>query len=914
MAELHKASELNDREEPRRASGSAAGRQGSSSAQRQSRRRKKSPWRTVGKVVGTLLLVCLTTGLLLVCFAAVYINSVIIPDAKQWVADYGDGGLVSLTSTMYYTDENGATQPYLTIDSDQNRQWVSYADLEKTYLEDALVAIEDKRFYDHKGVDWIRTAKGVLNLFTGGSIQGGSTLTQQFIKNDTGENQVTVKRKITEIYRALEFEKTHSKKQIVELYLNEIFLGERCYGVGAASWAYFGKDVTELSLAQCASLVGITNNPSRYDPYLNKNAEVTNDQANRSRAKLVLDMMLEQGKIDQAAHDAAYAEVDTMEFVRGSAEGGGPSTVYNWYQDQVIDDVINDLMEKYDWTSETASRKLFYGGLSIYTNVDLRVQNIVDEVYADRSNLNYVSNSGQPMQSAIVIIDDKGRVVALSGGIGDDKTQNRAWSRASDTKRPSGSSIKPLSVYAPAMEMGLITPYSVSDDVPYQMLGGTAWPKNAVGYYKGLDTISHAVEQSSNTVAVRVLGDYVTPRASYDFLEQRFHITSLVREQWVNDQKFSDLDLAPLALGGLTKGVSVYEMAAAYATFPNMGRYVPPRTYSKVVDADGTVLLDRTGDGEYVLKESTAYYMNNMLRGVVTGSNGTGTDAAFPGMTIAGKTGTTTAQKDLWFVGYTPYYTAAVWVGYDRQERLGNIGHPQNILWKKVMSQVHEGLPNKDFPRPVGEEVVTASYCLDSGLAPTELCAADARGSRVATGYFVSGDQPTKACDRHVAVQVCVDDPYRNEETGEETGRYHLAGEFCPEESVRTVAVLDYYREGAAATVSASDSGALLSSYKQGETCTVHDADWVPGADPFDPSDPSTWPLDDPDFDINDPDTWPLTIPDTEDPVPSGSPGPSPSDHPSPPASAEPAPTPSVGPEQGPPSAEPYVPVGIPVD
>ncbi len=907
MSDFYKAPDLNDRDEPRRTGDgprrSDAGAQRRSANPPRRRRRKKDPWRTVGRVVGTFLLVCLTTSLLLACFAAVYINSVIIPEAQR--QDYLGNMSTAQTSIMYYTDENGASQPYLTLSSDQNRQWVSYEDLEKTHLVDALIAIEDKRFYDHNGVDWLRTGRGVLNMFTGGSIQGGSTLTQQLIKNITGENQVTVKRKILEIFRALDFEKNHSKEQIIEWYLNLIYLGERCYGVGAASWAYFGKDVTELSLAQCASLVGITNNPSRYDPYLNKNAEVTNDQANRNRAKLILGQMLDQEKIDQAAYDAACAEVETMEFVMGSVEGGS-TTVYNWYQDQVIDDVINDLMDEYGWSSEIASRKLYYGGLSIYTNVDLRIQGIVDEVYSDRSNLNYVSNSGQPMQSAIVILDDRGRVVALSGGIGDDKTKNRAWSRASDTKRPSGSSIKPLSVYAPAMEMGFITPYSVSDDVPYQVLNGSAWPKNAVGYYRGLDTISHAVEQSHNTVAVRILGDYVTPQASFDFLEQRFHLTSLVREQWINDKKYSDEALAPLALGGLTKGVSVYEMAAAYATFPSMGRYVPPRTYSKVVDADGTVLLDRTGDGEYVIKESTAFYMNNMLKGVVT--NGTGRDAAFSGMTIAGKTGTTTAQKDLWFVGYTPYYTAAVWVGYDRQERLGNIGHPQNILWKKVMSRVHEGLSDKDFSQPVGEEVVTASYCLDSGLAPTAACAADARGSRVATGYFIRGDEPKKACDRHVEIQICTDDPYRNEETGEETGRYHLAGEFCPEESVKTVSVLDYYREGAAAMAGTSDSGALLGSYKQGGSCTVHDANWVPGADPFDPNDPSTWPVDDPDFDINDPSTWPLTVPDVNDPTVTDPPAVNPSDHPQPPVTEPPH---SAEPTQGPPD-DPYIPVGIP--
>ncbi len=870
------------------------------------RRRRRRSVGTVWKVLGTILLVGVTTGLLLVCFAAVYLQTLIIPEARQWVEDYGGGRSVSLTSTMYYTDGNGEAQPYLTIDSAENRVWVSYEDMPEDLVK-ALVAIEDKRFYKHKGVDWLRTGKGVLNMFTGGSIQGGSTLTQQLIKNITGENQVTVKRKITEIFRALEFEKNYSKPQILELYLNEIYLGERCYGVGAASWAYFGKDVKELSLAQCASLVSITNNPSRYDPYLNKNLEFTNDMANRKRAKLVLWEMFEQGAIDEATYAATCDEVDQMEFVSGSPEGGGTSTVYNWYQDQVIDDVIQDLMEKYNWSSRAASHKLYYGGLSIYTNVDLRVQSIVDEVYSNRENLDYVSNSGQPMQSGIVILDAQGRVVALSGGIGD-KTKNRVWSRASDTERPSGSSIKPLSVYAPALEMGLITPNSVIDDAPYQMFGGSAWPANAVRYYKGLDTVKHAVQESTNTIAVRVLGDYVTPQASYDFLEDRFHISSLVLEKWINNNKYSDMDLAPLALGGLTNGVSLYEMAAAYATFPSMGRYVPPRTYSKVVDADGTVLLDRTQDGEYVIKESTAYYMNSMLRGVVT--DGTARDANFSGMTIAGKTGTTTSQKDLWFIGYTPYYTAAVWVGYDRQERLGNIGHPQNILWKKVMSKVHEGLEDKPFPQPADAQVTSAQYCLDSGMIPTAACANDARGSRVATGTFLAGDEPIRVCTLHTEINVCTADPILNEETGEATGRFRVAGELCPEETGKTVGVLDYTREGAAAHATTSDAGALLSSYDQEDPCHIHTAERV-DAMFFDPADPNTWPLHDPNFNIDDPATWPQLPQQSTEPPGLGDEIVRDPDDPLRP-SAEPSSEPSHDPDDGPPEDEPFIPAGLP--
>lgn len=879
---------------------------------RRRRHRRNAVGKKVWKVLGTLFLVGLTTGLLLVCFAAIYINTVIIPEAKR--QDYLGDIDMSLTSTMYYTDSNGSVQPYLTLDSDENRVWVRYNEMPED-LVNALIAIEDKRFLQHKGVDWIRTAKGVLNMFTGGSIQGGSTITQQLVKNSTGENQTTVKRKITEIFRALELEKNHSKEWILEWYMNLIYLGERSYGVGAASYAYFGKDVRDLSLAECASLVGITNNPSRYDPYLNKDAEVTNDEANRKRAKLVLWNMFDQHMIDEETYDAACQDVDDLVFVMGSAEGGSVKTVYNWYQDQVINDVVNDLMDEYGWSREVANNKVYYGGLSIYTNVDTRIQGIVDEIFSNEENLPYVSNSGQPMQAGIVILDDKGRVVAVGGGIGE-KTKNRAWSRVYNSKRPSGSSIKPLSVYAPALEMGLITPNTIVDDVPYQEMGGKPWPVNAVGYYKGLDTVRNAVINSHNTTAVRVLGDMVTPQAAYEFLETKFHITSLVREKWINNRKYSDMDLAPLALGGLTNGVSVYEMAAAYATFPSMGKYVPPKTYSKVEDSEGKVLLDTTQGGEYVLKESTAYYMNSMLRDVVT--SGTAKDAAFPGMTIAGKTGTTTSQKDLWFIGYTPYYTGAVWVGYDRQEKLPN-GHPQNKLWKLVMERVHEGLENREFPQPSDAQVVTASYCLDSGMAPGPLCSKDARGSRVATGLFIAGDEPTQTCTMHTEVRICTADPILDEETGEVKG-YHLAGEFCPEDTVEVKSGLDYVREGAATKGNARDSSALIGRYGSMEVCQVHTEGWENGSGVeggFDPNDPTTWPIEDPDFDINNPDTWPYIPGTNDDPdVPPSGTGENEPPVTQPPAVTTPPETPP--PVTPPPSTEPgpddepFVPVGIP--
>ena len=817
------------------------------------RRRSRRIWPVVGKILGTLLLVGITTSLILVCFAAVYVNKVIIPEANK--LDYIRDASLKLTSTMYYTDENGQTREYLTISSGENRVWVPFEEIPENLIN-ATVAIEDKRFYSHHGVDWIRTANSVLKMFTGGSMEGGSTLTQQLIKNLTGENERTVKRKITEIFRALEFDKKYSKDTTLEWYLNYIYFGERCYGIHTASYMYFGKDVKELSLAQCASLISIPNNPSRYDPYLNKDKEVTNEQANRKRAKTVLWAMFDQGYIEEDEYEAACAEVDTMEFVRGSDTNTVNTTIFNWYQDQVIQDVVDDLMEQYGWSQAVASDTLYYGGLSIYTNVDPRIQSIVDSVYSNPENLPYVSNSGQQLQSGIVVVDHAGKVVALSGGIGE-KTGSRVWNRATDTKRPPGSSIKPLAVYAPAMEMGLLNPNSVVDDVPYQEFGEALWPVNAYGYYYGRAGMPFALAQSSNTVAVRVLGDLVTPEASFNFMESRFGITSLEREVWINDNKFSDMDLAPLALGGLTHGVSPYEMAAAYAAFPSMGRYVPPTTYSKVVDADGNVLLDNTDKGTYILKESTAYYMNTLLQGVIT--QGTGRSAALPGMPVAGKTGTTTNEKDLWFVGYTPYYTAAVWAGYDRQEQMRGVGRPAMNLWKKVMGQIHEGLEYKDFDLPSDVELVTASYCLDSGLQPGPYCAEDVRGSRVATGTYVKGDEPTRTCDLHVGLDICTASKVTTQDSDGEnaTTGYCLAGEFCPVDTIKTVGVLDYVREGAAAKANVRDSGALKSTWETRATCAVHGATTDPNGRPFNPQDPTTWPVDDPDFNIDDPATWP---------------------------------------------------------
>ncbi len=849
------------------------------------RRRKSGIGKKILKVLGTLALIGITTGALLACFGAVYIKTVIMPQTDLDLNDL----ILNENSVMYYQDrETGEYKELCTVANTTSSIPVTFDEIPDDLIN-ATVAIEDKRFWDHHGVDWLRTGRAILNMFTGQDIQGGSTLTQQLIKNWTQYDDVTVKRKVIEIFKALELDKNYSKEDIITAYLNIIYLGSGCEGVGAAAYEYFGKPVSELDLAECASLISITNNPSIYSPYSGykyvdeeTGETVTAVELNKRRQELVLDLMCEQGKISEEERDAAKAEELVFDRQPGEAD---PVDIYSWYEEKVLDDVRDDLMAL-GYTQKAANMLLSSGGLKIYTCVDPEIQAAAEAVYEDRSNLDYTSKSGQEMQSAITIVDNSnGDVVAIVGQMGE-KEGNRIWSMAVDTKRQPGSSIKPLSAYAPALEMGYITPGSVVDDYPYQVLGGKVWPVNSgAARYKGLTTIYNALTNSINTIAVRLVGDYVGVEASYKFLEEHFHITSLVDHMETSSGEIkNDYGLAQLALGGLTTGVNTFEMAAAYATFPNNGIYNNPRTYTRVEDMDGKVILDNEKENDVVLKESTAFYINYMLKNVV--ANGTGTRARFNGMTIAGKTGTTSDDNDRWFVGYTPYYTAAVWTGYKQPEKIRSQTNPAVIMWRLVMEQIHEGLENRDFDQP--ENVVTSQYCLDSGGIPTEECKNDPRGSRATSGYFIRNEiVPTEYCTIHTAVQVCTDCPILNED-GTETGLYHLAGEFCPEESIITVSLLNYERESVGGAV-AEDNIYLLSYTEAAGPCTTHTEVTPPAYDPstFNPLDPNTWPTD-PGFNIFDETTWPNYRPDGgQDPEPTPSETPVTSPEPTPTESGE---------------------------
>ena len=810
------------------------------------RRHRSSPAAAVLKVLGTLLLVGLVTGAFLCCFGAVYIKTVIIPVAQEFTMNDFD---VGENSVMYYQDKStGEYKELVTLLNTTSSIWVDSDEIPK-YLKEAAVAVEDKRFYTHPGVDWVRTGKAVLCMFTGQDIQGGSTITQQLIKNLTGYNETTVKRKVVEIFRALEFTKKYSKDYTLEWYLNIIPMGGKYKGVGSASYYYFGKPVSELSLAECASLISITNNPSMYSPYSTARFEdpdtgeiLTARDKNKQRQELVLWLMKDQGKISQEEYDQAVAE--ELNFVRGEGETQ-ETDIYSWYEEQVITDVKNDLMEKYNYSEDVADRMLARGGLRIYTCVDLDVQHAAEQIYENRDNLNFTSSNGQLMQSAITIIDNStGDIAAIVGRVGE-KTGNRWKNLATDAYRQPGSSLKPLSVYSPGLEMGVISPITVVDDYPYQVLNGSPWPINSgSARYKGLTTVRQGLAQSVNTIALRVLADRVTVDASFDFVQSRYHI-DLVQAQQSGDTVQSDMSLAPLSMGGLTKGVTTRQMATAFAAFPSGGIYRTSRTYTKVthmVNDVEEVLLDNASTQEQAVKPTTAYYMNSMLSGVVSSAGTAGSARFSSSMGIAGKTGTTSSAYDRWFVGYTPYYTAAVWTGYEYNARMS--GPNRAIaMWKLVMEQVHKDLSAKKFAEPDG--LTTVTVCKDSGLLATSYCEMDPRGSRAFTDRVFREDAPTEFCTCHTqesVVTVCKADPILNED-GSETGLWHLAGEFCPEDQLHQICLVQFDRTPVGDAV-AADNAYLYSNAESLGVCTVHTAppepepELPPVVDPFDPS---TW-------------------------------------------------------------------------
>lgn len=716
-------------------------------------------------------------------------------------------------------------------------------------LQHAVVAIEDERFYEHNGIDVKAMLRALVkNITSRGISEGASTITQQLLKNNVFTNWTqestwleSFTRKFQEQYLAVQIEKKiNDKNVILENYLNTINLGAGAYGVQAAARQYFNKDVWNLTLSECATLAGITQNPSSYDP-------ITNPKDNAARKKDVLNHMLDQGYINQEQYDEALNDdVYTRIQEAQEATSATRNRVYTYFEDEMTNQVINDLMNIKGYTRTQARNMLYSGGLQIYTTLDPAIQSILDEEYADPANfpeytqydldfaltvkdpegneVNYskemmtlyfqneepgfdllfdspeqgqtyvdrykesiladgsevvaerVNFAPQPQSSMSVIDQHTGYVVAMIGGRGK-KTASLTLNRAADSTRQPGSTFKLVSTYAPALNekgMSLATTY---EDEPYYYPDGSP-VYNASRSYNGTTTIRRAIQNSINVVAIKCLED-VTPELGLKYLDD-FGFTTLAHgteaDTDANGNVWSDANLAT-ALGGITHGVTNVELCAAYAAIANGGNYIKPIYYTKILDHNGNVLIENSSAARSILRESTAYLLTSAMEDVVT--QGTGTACQLDNMAVAGKTGTTEAYNDLWFVGYTPYYTCAVWSGYDNNEKLPEYAREfHKNLWRKVMNRIHEGLPYQDFQAPASLERI--AICEETGLLPSAGCP-------VIMEYFEPATVPSEYCYWHLYEE--------DEENEDEENQENENGEQNPDGGQYDYDNEDYYED-----------------------------------------------------------------------------------------------------------------------
>ena len=850
--------------------------------------------RKIGVIFGKVLLICI----LILGIVGV---STVVGAVKGILASAPDISAVDVIPTGYSTTvlASDGSEIATLVAEGSNRRSVTLDEIPKD-LQHAVVAIEDERFYEHNGIDLKGIARAlVADLKSMDFTQGASTITQQLVKNNVlseqweSENtgdiskiekmERQVQRKIQEMYIAVELEKkVDDKDWILENYLNSINLGNNTLGVQAAAERYFGKDVSELTLSECAVIAGITKNPSGYNPILYP-------EQNAKRRKMVLDAMLKQGYITQKQYDEAMAD-DVYDRI-SEHNSGFETSMNSYFVDSVIDDVFNDLVNVKGYSESDAYKAIYQGGLTIKSTQDLNIQKICDEEVANASNyevgtkysfilsfqvkkadgsfktytnqtmlsyykaknknqdysINYsseeacrdaiaqyekdvlekgdklVDNSeyifitAQPQVAMTIMDQSTGEVQAIVGGRGD-KAGNRTWNRATKTTRQPGSTFKIIACYAPALDAGGMTLASVEDDAPLTV--GSKTYNNYDHTYKGFTNLRTAITRSMNIVTVKTLQE-IGVDLGYQYAED-FGFTTLDE----NDKNLG------ISLGGLTKGVTNLELTSAYAAIANQGEYIAPSFYTQVLDHDGNVILDNTKTKEChrVIKEETAWLLTDAMKDVMTA--GTGTRAYFGnGMAQAGKSGTTTSNRDALFAGYTPYYTCVVWGGYDdNSKQMGGAGtsYPKN-LWRSVMKRVHENLESKDFEKPKG--ITQATVCSKSGLLPKDgVCENDPRGSLKYTEYFASGTTPKEECDHHEAISIC-------KVSGE------IAGPYCPEEDVQTKVFIVGAAQGSA------DYPYCASEAFMNKTCSVHDENYTPDEeDPENPSDedPADGEIDDP--------------------------------------------------------------------
>lgn len=701
-------------------------------------------------VLGILLKGLLTVFAVLVVVGIVVMTAVasFIYSQKDSSVDFDLSQLqLNYTTFIYGNGENDdSSNPVLltTLSGGEDRVWVDYDQIPQS-MKDAIVAIEDKRFWEHKGVDWMRTVSAAANLFgiiKGDSSYGGSTITQQLIKNLTGESEDSITRKVKEIFRALNLEKKYSKEEILTAYLNVVNFGSGCNGVEAAAKNYFNKDIADCDIAECAAIAGITQNPSAYNPLLHP-------EANKKRQQIVLGAMHDQGKISDEEYQAAMEESENMQFYTDQkADVVDETSVWDWYTDALFEDVKEGLMNAYNCSEENAVNLIYHGGLRIYSAVNSQLQTSAENAFTDDSTF----PSDYPnLQGGFYAMDYSGRVMAIVGSRGT-KTSNRLFNNATDATRQPGSSIKPLAVYAPAVNLGLVNYSTLINDEPQtDWFGeGQPGPNNWDSTFHGMITVEYALEESYNAAAVSLFKT-VTPTYGLDFMRQKLDFTTIEK---------GDYNLAA-GIGGLTEGVTVEEMTAGYQIFGNGGKYYKPYTYYYVTDYDGNVITgmdNRNEDFTQAISSSSASVMYYLLHNVMV--NGTGSKANISGWDIYGKTGTTDSNIDSWFIGGTPYAVAGVWTGYMTPQAIGDYQASfAKKIWKTILSNYLADKEKKTFQ--LDTNVVSAVYCKDTGLlANPGICTNTGTGwydvnnmPLICSGVHTTSSQTTESIEETSSVQ-----------------------------------------------------------------------------------------------------------------------------------------------------------------
>lgn len=752
-------------------------------------------------IIAIIVIISFTVGGVVIGSVAAYINTAPVITDDQLKIE-------TLDLTTFIYDRSGDVISELHGAENINRVIVPYNEIPKNLIN-AFIAIEDERFLTHNGIDLRRISSAVLGLIIPGMpSHGGSTITQQMIRNLTGEFETSIERKVQEWWRALQLERKLDKWQIMELYVNIIYMGEGAYGVQAASLVYFNKNVWELSLAECASLAGITNSPGLFNPLYEKSRD-----ANIRRQHSILDKMLELGHINETEYEAAKKEKLKFNNSFLDQKKDRPVSQQSYFVDRVVLDVKKDLMDTLKISENMALDMIYSKGLQIHTTQDTPLQDEMTRIFTDPEN--FPVKSELHAQAAMVIMDPwNGQVLALYGGYGEKK--GNAFNRATQMRRQPGSSFKPIAVYGPAIDRGYITAATVINDAPSYMepeKPDEIYPKNYDSDgYEGLVTIRRAIQSSINTVAAKVWT--MIPDISLMYLRR----VNLQR----NDERYISL-----ALGGLNIGVSVLDMTAAFQPFINQGMYFEPVTYTRVLNSEGRVLLDKTPKSNLVFEdERTSYVMTSMMKDVVT--RGT----AFPYGIIknadeetiptAGKTGTSSDYYDKWFVGYSPYYVGAVWYGYDLNTTLVRDEYRvAQDLWHKVMMFAHAQKAPIDFRVPEGiVEIEIDGY---SGMLPSQLSVQDPRGSRIIKEIFISGTEPYTVDNLHIEVDLCTG-------STDDFGRAKLALPWCPAGETVTKVKIDkpekfeihINEDGSKAALKQSDYPRDLMHEAVTEYCTAH--------------------------------------------------------------------------------------------